>query len=139
MAGRRDLPVTAFIVGQVQSDPELKTSAKDNPYLHLTLMERLGFGEQARKQYIQVWAWGVLARQLYDAGLSKGSQIWASGSLELTDYVKKDGVTHDKALKLKLREWGPAGSENIAATAYSNPRDFGNAEVIDGERNVLPG
>jgi hypothetical protein len=138
MAGRRDLPVTAFIVGQVQSDPELKTSAKDNPYLHLTLMERLGFGEQARKQYIQVWAWGVLARQLYDAGLSKGSQIWASGSLELTDYVKKDGVTHDKALKLKLREWGHAGSENIADYAFSKPSGLGTAKVVDGDRESLP-
>ena len=138
MAGRRD-HVTAFLVGRIVSDPELKTSAQDNPYLRMTLMERIGNGEHARMQYIQAWAWGETARQLHNAGVSKGSQIWAFGSLELTDFLKQDGVTHDKALKLKLREWGPAGSENIAATAYSNPRDFGNAEVIDGERNALPG
>ena len=138
MAGRRDSTVTAFSVGQVQSDPELKTSAKDNPYLRLTLMERIGFGEYARTQYIQVWAWGALARQLYDAGVRKGSQIWVSGSLELTDYVKKDGVTHDKALKLKLRDWGPAGSENTADQAFSWPSDLGTAGVIDGDRESLP-
>ena len=138
MAGRRDF-VTAFSVGRVISDPELKTSAKDNPYLRLTLMERIGNGEYARMQYIQVWAWGVLARQLHDAGVGKGSQIWVFGSLELTDFMKKDGVTHDKALKLKLKEWGQAGSENIADNAFPHPFDPGKAGVIDGDRELLPG
>ena len=138
MAGRRDLPVTAFIVGQVQSDPELKTSAKDNPYLQMTLMERIGSGEHARMQYIQAWAWGETARQLHNAGVSKGSRIWAFGSLELTDFLKQDGVTHDKALKLKLREWGHAGSENIADYAFSKPSGLGTAKVVDGDWESLP-
>ena len=138
MAERRDF-VTALSVGRVVSDPELRTSAKDNPYLRLTLMERIGIGEHARMQYIQVWAWGALARQLHDAGVSKGSQIWVSGSLELADFVKKDGVTHDKALKLKPREWGHVGSENIADNALSGPSGFGIAGVIDGDRETLPG
>ena len=102
-------------------------------------MERIGNGEYARMQYIQVWAWGVLARKLLEAGVGKGSQIWVFGSLELTDFMKKDGVTHDKALKLKLKEWGQAGSENIADNAFSGPSDFGKAGVIDGDRELLPG
>ena len=138
MAERSDF-VTAFSVGRVITDPELKTSAKDNPYLCLTLMERIGTGEYARIQYIQVWAWGMLARQLHDAGVGKGSQIWVFGSLELTDFMKKDGVTRDKALKLKLREWGQAGSENIADNAFPQPFDFCKAGVIDGDRELLPG
>ncbi len=80
-----------------------------------------------------------MAKQLHEAGVGKGSQIWVSGSLELTDFVKKDGVTHDKALKLKLRDWGPAGSETKADFPRPDQHDAALAGVIDGEREALPG
>ena len=37
--------------------------------------------------------------------MRKGSLIWVSGSLELEEYTKNDGETHDKRLKLKLDDW----------------------------------
>lgn len=46
-----------------------------------------------------------MARQLA-GGVGKGSVLWVSGSLELEEYAKKDGVTRDKRLKLKLKDWG---------------------------------
>ena len=136
-AGRRGL-VTAFSVGRIISDLELKTSAKDVPYLRLTLAERLGNGENARTQFIQVWAWSALANQLQALGVGKGSRIWVFGSLELTSFMKADGVTRDKVLKLKLMQWGYAGSENIAEKTFFLPEDFGNTEVVDGDRESLP-
>ena len=138
MAERRDNAITAFTVGRVQNDPELKTSAKDVPYLQLTLMEKLGFGERTRTQLIQVWAWGNLARQLCGAGVKKGSQIWVSGSLELTDCVRRNGTARDKVLKLMLREWGQTGSENMAEHAFHGSAGLGQTGVIDGDRESLP-
>ena len=118
-------------------DPELKKSEKGNPYLYLKLDERIGYGEHMRTQTVNVWAWGNLAEQLNEAGIGKDSLIWASGSLELSDFVKRDG-THDKALKLKLKDWGPVGSETKAGFPPSDQDAAGMAEVIDGERETLP-
>ena len=79
----------AVVIGRVTSELELKTSTNHNPYLRFSLAEHIGYGEAARTQYYQVWAWGSLAHQLKKSGVTKGSFIMASGFLELTDYVKK--------------------------------------------------
>lgn len=129
--------VTATVAGRITYDPELKKSAKDNPYVHLTLEERVGHGEHTRAQTIHVWAWGNLAEQLNEAGVGKGSLIWVSGSLELSDFIRRDG-THDKALKLKLKDWGPVGPEEKADIPIPEKNDIGPAGVIDGERETLP-
>jgi len=130
--------VTAFSVGRVKSDVELKTSGKGVPYLRMTFEEEIGRGSQARTQEIQVWAWNGLARQLNDAGVGKDSLIWVFGTLESTDFTWRDGVTRDKALKLRLSQWGFVGSNIRAEKAYSSPTAYGNAEVIDGDRETLP-
>ena len=92
-------------IGRVTADLELKMSVRQNPYIQFSLAEQIGYGETARTQYIQVWAWGVLTQQLLDRSVRKGSLISVSGSLELEEYTKKDGVTRDKRLKLKLTDW----------------------------------
>ena len=132
------IDVIALTAGRVQTDPELKTSTKNNPYLHLTLIERIGTGEHARTQYIHVWAFGQLAVQLHEAGVGKDSLIWVSGSLELSDFLRSDGRTRDKALKLILKEWGPLVSETQVdiPNRLPSPEEIG---VIDGDRVSLPG
>ena len=95
-----------FAMGRVTTDLELKTSTNGNKYTQFSLMECINFGENARNQFIQVWAWGNLVQQLIQLGVKTGSLVWVSGSLELEDYVKKDGKTRDKRLKLKLKDWG---------------------------------
>ena len=131
-------------IGRVTADLELKMSVRQNPYIQFSLAEQIGYGETARTQYIQVWAWGVLTQQLLDRSVRKGSLISVSGSLELEEYTKKDGVTRDKRLKLRLRQWsvlppgvrtaqpGPAGQPLSPPTPEPLP-------VIDGERETLPG
>ena len=94
-----------YCIGRVVSELELKTSAKQVPYVCFSIAERVGYGKTAHTQYISVWAWGAMARQLA-GGVGKGSVLWVSGSLELEEYAKKDGVTRDKRLKLKLKDWG---------------------------------
>ena len=91
---------------------ELKASGKGVPYLRMTFEEEIGRGSQARTQEIQVWAWNALARQLK--------------------------VTRDKALKLRLSQWGFVDPHKRAEKAYSFPAAYGNAEVIDGDRETLP-
>ena len=67
-----------------------------------------------------------------------------SSSHGLEEYVKKDGVTPDKLLKLKLNDWGfvpketdrfPKKEKAAPATSNTAPETAG---VIDGEREALP-
>lgn len=47
--------------GRVTADLELRESVRKEPYVRFSLAENLGYGETARTQYYQVWAWGHLA------------------------------------------------------------------------------
>ena len=127
-----------YCTGRVVSDLELKTSQKDVPYLCFPIAERVGYGSSAHTQYISVWAWGAMARQLVSDGVGKGSALWVSGSLELEEYTKKDGVTHDKRLKLKLKDWGFAPAGQRQGNAPDQAKDLPFPETVDGEREELP-
>ena len=117
----------AIVFGRVTTGLELKTSLKNNPYVMFSLAEHFGFGEAARTQFIQVWAWGHLAHQLVKCSVAKGSTIWVSGFLELSDYTRKDGVTKDKRLKLTLKDWGVSSRHRTiqARTCIPNRRNGG--------------
>lgn len=136
----------AIAFGRVTAGLELKTSAKNNPYVMFSLAEYIGFGESAHVQFIQVWAWGHLAQQLVKCGVAKESLIWASGPLELSDYTRKDGITKDKRLKLTLKDWGflpGTGRSRQRTASQTGAMDAPTAEppaaeVIDGERDELP-
>ena len=127
-----------YCTGRVMSELELKTSARRVPYLCFPIAERVGYGSSAHTQYITVWAWGAMAQQFVSSGVSKGSVLWVSGSLELEEYTKKDGVTHDKRLKLKLKDWGfvPAGQRREQCSGQV--KELPPPETIDGERETLP-
>lgn len=133
--------------GRVTNDLELRQSARQNPYVRFGLAERIGYGERARTQYYEVWAWGQTAQHLVARGVKRGSLIWVSGSLELVDYTKKDGVTKDKQLKLRLDDWGYAPQAGAPASGKSQVKEEGvspepethvRPDVVDGEREVLP-
>lgn len=136
----------AVVIGRVVSEPELKTSSNNNPYLLFSLAEHIGYGETARTQYYQVWAWGNIARQLKTRCVTKGSLIMVSGFLELVDYIKKDGTTKNKQLKLKLKDWDFVSttgcrrqSTGMEAGVFSAPAEnVPQIPIIDGERDTLP-
>ena len=106
------------VVGRIVSDDiELKISANNRPYLRFDLAERTGKGAYARTQYYQVVAFGAIASQC--------------AKLELEDYLKRDGLTRDKRLKVIALRW-----------RYLQPYDTKVPEQvpeIDGEREPLPG
>lgn len=136
--------------GRVTNDLELRQSARQNLYVRFGLAERIGYGERARTQFYEVWAWDQAAQRLSARGVKKGSLIWVCGALELVEYTKKDGVTKDKQLKLKLDDWGYAPPTGDRATrkqehpqvkeegALPEPAPPVRADVVDGEREVLP-
>ena len=126
-----------YCTGRVVSELELKTSQKSVPYLCFPIAERVGYGRTAHTQYISVWAWGAMARQLVSDGVGKGSVLWVSGSLELEEYVKKDGVTRDKRLKLKLKDWGAVPGQ-LAQHRPGQDQSIPPPGTIDGEREDLP-
>ena len=131
-------------IGRVTADLELKMSVRQNPYIQFSLVEQIGYGETARTQYIQVWAWGVLTQQLLDRSVRKGSLISVSGSLELEEYTKKDGVTRDKGLRLELSDWGFVPSQGRTGQSPGQTADTAQRPIpipdgtIDGERETLP-
>lgn len=128
----------AHAIGRVTSDLELKISAKKVPYVRFTIAERIGYRDFAHTQYIQVWAWDSMARKLADTGVKKGSLLQVSGSLELEEYTRQDGVTRDKRLKLRLKDWGFAST---AQRQEGTPRPVKEApapEIINGDLEPLP-
>lgn len=131
--------------GWVANDLQPRRSQRDVLYVTFGLIERIGHGDSARKQYFEVWAWDKTAQSLLDGGVKKGSRIWIGGLLELVDYLKKDGKTRDKRMKVRLQEWsegqfdqasdGPNQKETGAAC---DPDAIGPMAVVDGERECLP-
>lgn len=140
----------SYTIGRVTADFELQSSANDVPYVRFSLAEGLGYGEHARTQYLQVWAWREDATRLMKRKVKKGSLIWVSGSLELETYQKRDAETKDKRLKVTLDNWGfvPGGKasasppETEALHVNNSPDDAKQAMPdgeIDGDREALPG
>lgn len=138
-----------FVIGRVTADLEPQTSARQSSYIRFDLAENIGYGETARAQFYQVWAWDNLVQRLIKRKVKKGSLIWISGTQELEEYTKADGKTIDKRLKVRLSNWDyipggkgkpDAGGEQVSpdATGHSTP-PIPPARGIDGDRDELPG
>ena len=126
-------------IGRVTADLEQRESSQKEPYIRFSLAENLGYGDKTHTQYFQVWAWGYLAKSLVKCKVRKGSLIWVSGSLELEEYTRNDGKTHDKRLKLKLGDWDyipVSQSKPECGVPQSEPAV--PVGIVDGEREALP-
>lgn len=134
-----------YVIGRITADLELKTSERNNPYVRFDIAENIGSRQNLHTQYFQICAWGEDATRLMKARAKKGSLIWVAGSLELEPYTKRDGVTIDKRMKVLLDNWGfiPVGgartSKEEPAPERSEITSPTKAEVIDGDRDSLPG
>lgn len=122
------------VVGRIASDDiELKISANNRPYLRFDLAERTGKGSYARTQYYQVVAFGAIASQLAKRKLHRGALISVEGVLELEDYLRRDGWTRDKRLKVIAFRWRYLQPGEAKAPVSAQIPE------IDGEREPLPG
>lgn len=130
-----------FVMGRVTADLEPKTSAKQNPYVRFDMAEHIS---GARTQFFQVCAWSGDAQRLVKAKVKKGSFIWVSGSLEMEEFMKRDGFTKDKRLKILLDNWGfvPVGNAKGPDGPQQNesPKQFApeSAQEINGDKEALP-
>lgn len=134
-----------YVIGRITADLELRTSEKNHPYVRFDIAENIGSRQNLHTQYFQICAWGEDAGRLMKAHAKKGSLIWVSGALELEQYVKRDGVTADRRMKILLDNWGfvPVGramasqeSRSHTASDIPSQQECGG---IDGERDTLPG
>ena len=127
------------VIGYVVQDITLKQSQKGNAYVHFFLKENIG---QGRLQSYQVWIWDHLVPKLKRLKIKKGSLIWVTGSLELVDFIAKDGQEPFKLLKINCNDLGiirvnPAtNSAAESKTAESVPT--GLPVILDGDRDQLP-
>ena len=132
------------VIGRITADLELKTSERNNPYVRFDIAENIGSRQNLHTQYFQICAWGEDANRLMRARAKKGSLIWVTGSLELEPYTKRDGVTIDKRMKVLLDNWGfipVGGAKDSKEVPAPDPEmtSHSKAEVIDGDRDSLPG
>lgn len=144
----RRVMAQVFVIGRVTADFEIQLSTNHIPYVRFTLAENIGYGEHAKTQFFQVWAWSDDAKRLVRSKVKKGSLLWISGSLELEEYQKQD-ETINKRLKVLLDNWGfvAAGSKTISDGSLPSQTDAGSPcepeaelqpEEIDGDRDHLP-
>ena len=108
--------------GLVTTDLEMQKSARGTPYVRFMLRERLGYGEQLRYQFFEVWAWGADAENLVKE-VQKGSRLWVRGDLELVDTANQNGGPTGKRLKLKLRQWDFSRQGRKRFTGADTPQD----------------
>ena len=130
----------ASLIGLITQGPELQHSAKGEPYVRFSVAEYVGFGLQRHTQVVDVWAWGYMAQRLAKCTLSNGDFIFLSGTLELEEFTKKDGITKDKRLKLRLDDWAPVPQKRETVRPVQNETEVFpvTAEQIDGDREELP-
>ena len=130
----------ASLIGLITQGPELQRSAKGEPYVRFSAAEYVGFGLQRHTQFVDVWAWGYMAQRLAKCSLGKDDFIFLSGTLELEEFTKKDGVTKDKRLKLRLDDWAPVPKKREAWRPAQNETEVFpvSAKQIDGDREELP-
>lgn len=110
----------ASLIGLITQGPELQHSAKGEPYVRFSVAEYVGFGSQRHTQFVDVWAWGYMAQRLAKCTLSNGDFIFLSGTLELEEFTKKDGITKDKRLKLRLDDWAPVPQKRETVRPVQN-------------------
>ena len=81
-----------------------------------------------------------MAQRLAKCSLGKDDFIFLSGTLELEEFTKKDGVTKDKRLKLRLDDWAPVPKKREAWRPAQNETEVFpvSAKQIDGDREELP-
>lgn len=122
-----------YVIGRVNADLELKTGEKNTGYLRFDIAENIGYHQNQRGQYLQICAMGEDTERLVCAHVKKGSLIWVSGSLELEQFTKKDGVTADKRLKVLLDNCGfvPAGSfRKSSEISEKQPPEFSPPQIL---------
>lgn len=132
-----------FAIGRVTADFELKTSANQNSYVRFELAEQIGRGQSSRTQFHQVFAHGEKALQLVRAKVGKGSLIRICGEVERETFLKRDGVTKDKRLKVSFYDWRfiPVGRPKETYGAQLREGSALPVEPvpeIDGKREALP-
>ena len=88
-----------------------------------------------RTQYYQVWAWSETALELIASGLKNGSHVRLSGTLMLEEYIKQDGITRDKRLKVLLSK---GGFIPVSRGGNSAAHSKSTVEAIDGDKEPLP-
>ena len=130
----------ASLIGLITQGPELQHSAKGEPYVRFSAAEYVGFGSQRHTRFVDVWAWGYMAQRLAKCSLGNGDYIFLRGTLELEAFTKKDGVTKDNRLKLRLDDWAPVPQKRETIRPVQNETEVFpvTAEQIDGDREELP-
>lgn len=85
-------------VGRVTADFEMQMSANNTPYVRFTVVENIGYGENARAQYLQVWARAENAISLVKGKVRKGACFGsaANWSLKSSSGATRPGINGSK-------------------------------------------
>lgn len=92
-----------FVIGRITDNVELKHSENNVPYVRFTLMELMCNG--SKPQFYQVWAWYKNAEDLVKFKAGNNSVVQVTGTIQLETFIKNDGTTEDKRLKVIMDSW----------------------------------
>jgi single-strand DNA-binding protein len=79
------------ITGRLGRDSELRALPNGDPVLSFAVADDVGFGDKKRTQWFNCSIFGKRAQAL-GAYLKKGQQLTVFGSLELREWVDRDGA-----------------------------------------------
>lgn len=97
-------PVSTF--GRVTADLELKTSqnAKNTTYVQFSIAVDKGYGEKEHTVFYQCILYGIQAERIMNAGVKKGSLIFITGDLDISEFTRSDN-SKDHMPRITLYDW----------------------------------
>lgn len=93
-----------FVIGKITGKIEMKYSENGVPYVRFDFME-ISMETDFKPQFYQIWAWYKNAEDLIKFNVDKDNTIQITGTLKLECYVKNNGVSADKRLKVLMDSW----------------------------------
>src|SRR5690625_2946092 len=116
MKGRKvmSINIPRAVVGNLASDPELKTTPNGNTVATFRLAENARRMNRETQEYEttatyfhECEIWGKRAENFMAAGLSKGDAVLASGDMQLRSWQDKETGGHRQGTRLVVSDIGP--------------------------------
>lgn len=124
-------PVTVVIPGRVTADLKLQTSANGNNthYVQFSLAVNKGLGDKEHANFYQCILYHQAAERIVNAKVKKGSLIYVTGDLDLTEFTRRDG-TPGFAARVTVLDWS-----YLPSNRFKNGAEAGTDTGEDAENN----
>lgn len=124
------------VSGNVGADAELRSTAGGEKVLSFRMANKVGFGERAISQWVDVSLWGKRGEAIANY-VKKGMKVTVSGEVRLEEFTRRDGTPGSK-LALKANDVDlPSRSDSEGASGGgggSYDQSIGSGGSAGGQR-----